>query len=161
MDSIPLDLKVFQNHVGCAEFKLARYEKRWEILEIVWPVVVVRIYVGSRSNAPDFYDFRFDCGGDYPNVPATATLWDFAAKQSLPYARWPAGRFLIPSIFNPNWKNGHALYIPCDRQAIEGHNDWPMRYPLWLWKSNLGIIHYIRILHGLLNSSDYTGIRGT
>jgi hypothetical protein len=158
--AIPLDQQVFQEHTSRPEFKLAKHERRWEILLIRWPNAFVRIYVEPRSGAPDFYDLRFECAG-YPNVPPTALPWDSQNNQPLPFSRWPAGRYQIPSIFNPGWKGGVALYLPCDRQAIEGHGDWLARYPHWVWKPEIGIVRYIRIVHGILNSPDYTGIRGT
>ena len=31
--------------------------------------------------------------------------------------------------FNPGWKNGSCLYLPCDRQSIEGHANWHGEHP--------------------------------
>jgi hypothetical protein len=157
--AVPLDKQAFEQHINRPEFRLAKYERRWEILTVEWPNVFVRIYAEYREGAPGYFDFRFDCNG-YPNAPPTAIPWDHSIGQPLAFARWPKGRSHIPSIFNPSWESGRSLYLPCDRFAIKSHPDWATRYPHWLWKADSGLSHYIRIIHGLLNSPDYTGIRG-
>jgi hypothetical protein len=157
--AVPLDQQVFEQHINRPEFRLAKYERRWEILLVDWPNVFVRIYAEYRTGAPGYFDFKFDCTG-YPNEAPTAIPWDHSINQPLAFARWPKGRNHIPSIFNPGWNNGIALYLPCDRLAMKGHPDWTARHPHWLWKADSGLSHYIRIIHGLLNSPDYTGIRG-
>jgi hypothetical protein len=154
------DQRVFEEHANRPSFRLAKYERRWEVLRVSWPNVFVRIYAEYRDGAPGYFDFRFDCAG-YPNAAPTAMPWDYGTDQSLAFARWPKGRSQIPSIFNPQWNNGQALYLPCDRLAIAGHPDWATRYPRWLWKPDVGLAHYIGIVHELLNSPDYTGIRCT
>jgi hypothetical protein len=157
--AVPLDKQAFEQHINRPEFRLAKYERRWEILTVEWPNVFVRIYAEYRDGAPGYFDFRFDCVG-YPNALPTAIPWDHSISQPLAFARWPKGRSHIPSIFNPSWESGRSLYLPCDRLAIKSHPDWATRYPHWLWKADSGLSHYIRIIHGLLNSPDYTGIRG-
>jgi hypothetical protein len=155
----PLDQQALEQHINRPEYRLAKYERRWEILSVKWPNVLVRIYAEYRNGAPGYFDFKFDCAG-YPNMAPTAIPWDCSIDQPLAFARWPKGRTQIPSIFNPGWNNGRALYLPCDRLAIAGHPDWPTRYAHWLWKVGGGLSQYVRIIHGLLNSPDYTGLRG-
>lgn len=156
---IPLEQQVLEEHVNRADFRLARKQRRWDVISVDWPNVLIRIFVATRTGGPGYFDLRFDCVG-YASSPPTAILWDSVAGNPLSFARWPAGKHLIPSIFNPGWQNGTALYLPCDRMAIQGHGDWPSRYPNWIWKPQVGIIQYLRIVHALLTSEDYTGIRG-
>lgn len=155
----PVDLQMFEQHVSRPDFKLALRERRWEIRSISWPKVVMRIFVKVKNAGPTHYDLRFDCSG-YPNQAPTAMMWDGDTDQSLPFARWPTGRSVVPPIFNPGWQAGAALYLPCDRAAIQGHDDWVSKHPNWIWQPTVGIFHYLRIVHALLNSEDYTGIRG-
>ncbi|MGA2795357.1 MAG: hypothetical protein ABSE69_17895, partial [Roseiarcus sp.] len=60
---------------------------------------------------------------------------------------------------NPNWKNGACLYLPCDRQSIEGHANWCQEHPSLIWDPAIGVVHYLRVVHDLLNSGDYGGRR--
>jgi hypothetical protein len=157
---VPLDQQVFEQHVKTPAFKLGCRDGRWAVLNETWPKVTIRVFARAISGLPDYYDLRFDCSG-YPNDPPTAVLWDTLANKTLPFAQWPAGRHMIPSIFNPGWEGGAALYLPCDRRAIKGHDQWRTQYPNWIWKPAVGIILYLRIVHELLNSEDYTSVRGS
>ena len=47
--------------------------------------------------------------------------------------------------------------LPCDRQSIEGHENWHGEHPSLIWDPTVGIVHYLRIVHDLLNSGDYLG----
>ena len=71
---------------------------------------------------PQEYGFRFECSG-YRQTPATAQPWDSDANIPLPAPRWPTGNGVVKSVFRPEWKQGQCLYLPCDRMAIEGHDD--------------------------------------
>jgi hypothetical protein len=44
---------------------------------------------------------------------------------------------------------------------MEGHEAWRTQHPSQLWKPNEDITKYLRIVHELLNSGDYTGPRGS
>jgi hypothetical protein len=112
-----------------------------------------------RSNSPNEYVFRFECSG-YRQTPATAQPWDLVSNGPLPAVRWPTGRTIVPSVFRPDWKCGHCLYLPCDRLSIMGHVQWPNQYPSRLWQPERGIICYLEQIHELLNQTDYTGVRG-
>lgn len=104
------------------------------------------------------YGLRFECG-DYPRTPPTARPWDLEKDSPLSHDRWPTGRERVPLAFNPNWKNGACLYLPCDRQSIEGHANWFQEHPSLIWDPTIGVVHYLRVVHDLLNSGDYGGRR--
>ena len=61
--------------------------------------------------------------------------------------------------FNPGWKGGVCLYLPCDRLSIEGHDQWRSQHPALLWDPEKGLCKYLIIIHELLNSGDYGGRR--
>ncbi|MGX5849250.1 DUF7665 family protein [Mesorhizobium sp. PL10] len=67
-----------------------------------------------------------------------------------------AGLYLwrLAAAFNPNW-NAPALYLPCDRMALPGHEQWIVEHPELLWKPARGIVHYMEIIHELLASFAY------
>jgi hypothetical protein len=105
------------------------------------------------------YALRFELT-DYPQTPPTAQPWDAVRNAPLDPARWPGGRSRIAPAFNPGWKGGQCLYLPCDRLSIEGHDGWRSQHPLMIWSPAGDITQYLRIVHDLLTSSDYSGPRG-
>ena len=132
--------------------------RRWRLVAVEWPHVMVAIAAAERANAPSEHVLRFDCSG-YPHNPPTARPWDVNADAPLAPERWPGGRQRVEGAFNPNWR-ADALYIPCDRLAIEGHDGWRTQHPYAIWSPDKDLTHYLRIVHDLLNSRDYTGLRG-
>lgn len=102
---------------------------------------------------------RFECTG-YPNG-VTGRLWDMEANAPLPVGRWPGGKSRVPAVFRPEWKGGSCLYLPCDRVTIEGHENWRTQHPSMCWSRSRGILSYLEVVSELLNSNDYTGLRGT
>ncbi len=125
---------------------------------IDWPVVYIAVAAAERVGSPPEWWFRFDCSG-YPQQPPTARPWDAEANQPLPARRWPTGRSRVPAVFRPDWKDGTCLYLPCDRIAAAGHENWRTEHPSLIWSPGRGVVLYLEELHALLNSSDYTGVR--
>lgn len=157
---MPPDRALLERDLLAPEFRCAEIEGRWRHVETSWPHVVIAVSAAPRTNAPAEYGFRFECSG-YRQVAVTGGPWDLVACAPLPPQRWPSGRSILPSIFRPEWKNGECLYLPCDRRSIEGHGNWATVHPARLWDRERGILCYLEQLHDLLNSSDYTGVRGT
>ena len=70
----------------------------------------------------------------------------------LPFNRWPrskGGR--LGTVFRPDWKGGTALYLPCDRESIAGHDNWRHELPSKIWRPAAGINQYLEFVHELLN----------
>lgn len=84
---------------------------------------------------------RFNLEG-YPAKAPTGQPWDAENRGPLPNARWPRGSRHLNAIFNPNW-NAAALYMPCDRVAMEGHDAWKQTFPEWWWTPRHTITHYL------------------
>jgi len=63
----------------------------------------------------------------------------------------------VSQVFNPNWKGGTCLYLPCDRQSIAGHPHWLVEYPWLIWKPARGIVQYLEAVHEVLQSNELIG----
>ena len=152
------DEQVFRMHIQKGPFQSGVARQRWRLLSIEWPYVLIGISAAAREGAPSEYIFRFECS-NYPQDPPTAQLWDIARRMPLEQGQWPTGRSRVPFAFNPGWKSGQCLYLPCDRLSIEGHDPWRSQHPSMIWSPTSDITFYLRIVHDLLNSNDYTGTR--
>lgn len=131
-------------------FLAGEARKRWRLVTVDWPGVQISI------TAREDHEFvlRFDCSG-YPQNPPTARLWNTEKNTPLEASLWPKGGGRIAAVFNPDWKSGVALYLPCDRTAIEGHDNWRHEHPSKIWNPAKGIMQYVEIVHELLQSRDY------
>ncbi len=154
------DEQVFRMHIERGPFQSGVARQRWRLLSIDWPYVLIGISAAAREGAPSEYIFRFECS-NYPQAAPTAQLWDTDRTAPLEHRRWPAGRSRVPLAFNPKWKNGQCLYLPCDRLSMEGHEPWRSQHPSMIWSPANDITLYLRIVYDLLNSNDYTGTLST
>jgi len=148
--------RVFRSHIELGPFQSGVAKGRWRLLSIDWPMVVIAIAAAPRPGAPGEYALRFDLT-NYPQSPPTALPWDAVKDCRLEDQDRPTGKTRVPKAFRTNWENGDALYLPCDRVAINGHARWLDKHPEMIWSPNGDITQYIRIVHELLTSSDYTG----
>ncbi len=153
------DELMFEADVQAGPFISGVDRGRWRLISVDWPHAVIAVSATPRDEAQDEYFFRFDLL-NYRVDPPTARLWDVDQDRAMDSARWPAGTNRVQAAFNPGWKDGIAIYIPCDRLAIAGHDQWPRLYPHMIWSPARDITQYLQIVHDLLNSTDYTGVRG-
>ena len=137
-----------EEHLRSARFLAGTARGRWRLVEVAWPHAFVE--VAARDDRQ--FVLRFDCAG-YPEQPPTATLWNRAQGQMLPAACWPKGG-RVSQVFNPAWKNGTALYLPCDRESIAGHPAWHTEYPWLIWKPARGLVQYLEAVHETLQSHE-------
>ena len=151
------DERTFRRHVEDGPFLRGAARGRWRLIEISWPYAVIAVAASARVSSPSEYGFRFQLS-NYPQSPPTAQPWDLEKEAPLPPARWPTGRSRLAGAFNPGW-NPAAIYIPCDRLAIQGHDGWHTQHPSMIWRPTGDITQYLSILYELLNSGDYTGAR--
>ena len=152
--SVSPEEAVFRDHLAGGRYLSGAAAGRWRLISVSWPYAVFAVRAADRIE----YGLRFECT-NYPRTPATARPWDIELDAPLAVHKWPSGRQRIPLAFNPDWKNGSCLYLPCDRVSIEGHANWQNEHPSLLWNPDLGVVHYLRIVHDLLNSGDYGGCR--
>jgi hypothetical protein len=146
------DERAFRADLERAPFLLGSAEGRWELISVTGTIALIAV-TAQDGHA---YALRFDVAG-YPQSPPTARLWDPAVKGPLPLAKWPhsrrAGR--LGAVFRQDWKDGTALYLPCDREALAGHDNWLTQMPSKIWRPAVGIVHYLELVHELLNCPDY------
>jgi len=152
---LPPDETVFRAHLTGGRFQSGAASGRWRFVSVSWPNALFGVRAADGSE----YGLLFNCV-DYPRTPATARLWDIEQNCPLSVAKWPKGQDRVPLAFNPNWKDGSCLYLPCDRISIEGHENWHQLHPSLIWNPTLGIVHYLRVVYDLLNSGDYGGRLG-
>jgi hypothetical protein len=154
---MPPDERAFQADVAKPAFRLAQAEGRWRLIGVAWPFALVGVFAKDGHE----YVLRFNCL-DYPQTPPTAGPWDAAQNAILAFDRWPrsqGGR--VGAVFRTDWKHGTALYLPCDREAIAGHDNWRTEMPAKIWRPADGISQYLELVHELLHSRDYAPPVGT
>jgi hypothetical protein len=141
----------FRADLGAAAFRLGVLEGRWTLVSISWPFAVISV----TAKDGQAFEMRFDVSG-FPVAPPTSRLWDSTRDAPLALDRWPrslGGR--VGAVFRPDWKAGTALYLPCDREAIAGHDNWRTEMPSKIWRPSVGITHYLELVHELLHCKDY------
>lgn len=151
---------ILRAHLEAGPFQSGVDRGRWRLVASEWPLAIIAVSAAERPGGPSEYAFRFECTG-YPQTPPTAQPWSEANNAPLAPDRWPGGRSRVPLAFNPRWKSGQSLYLPCDRLAIEGHDLWKTKHPSLIWSPQRDITHYLQVIYELLNSSDYSGPRSS
>ena len=133
-----------------ARFLSGEDRGRWEFKKLEWP----HLYVSVTARDNRKFTLRLNCSG-YPTQAPTGTFWNLAMGARLPFNEWPTGGVRVSLAFKPTWKDGNALYIPCDRESFAGHDAWVAQYPQLVWNPTKGITHYLEVVHDLLQSRDY------
>lgn len=156
------DERAFRTHIESGRFLRGVANHRWRLLSVQWPVAILAVSAADRPTAPTEYAFRLDVSG-YPQQAPTARLWDGDSDTPLPTASRPTGvpGSSVERAFRTDWNGGNALYLPCDRVALQSHPAWAAQHPDLYWTPSRDISFFLRILHDLLHSPAYTGTRGS
>jgi hypothetical protein len=145
------DQRAFEADAAKAAFRLGVVEGRWRLIETTWPYAFVGVTAKDRRE----YVLRLNCAG-YPQAAPTGGPWDMARKQVLAFDLWPRGQGRrVSAVFRTEWKSGTALYLPCDRESVVGHENWRHEMPSKIWRPADGIVQYLELVHELLHSRDY------
>jgi hypothetical protein len=148
------DERAFAADVAKAAFRLGETGTRWRLLRVDWPFA--QIAVRAKDNHE--YVLRFNCDG-YPEAPPTGGPWDPELNAILAFTKWPRGKGgRVTAVFRTDWKDGSALYLPCDRVTIAGHENWLTEMPSKIWRPKDGIVQYLELVHELLNCKDYSPV---
>lgn len=152
------DASLFHENIHNVDFLTGADKGMWGVHDedpgyANWPAVIIWVEAATKAGRPDAYHFKFDLAG-YSSVAPTACPWDIHTNSRLESNLWPKGSKFVSNTFNPNW-NPNALYAPCDRIAMAGHNVWQTQFPDLWWQPSFRITIYLQFLHRLLNSSDY------
>ncbi len=154
------DEQVLRAHIANGPFQSGVDLGKWKLISIDWPYVLITVSATPHEGWPNAYCFRFECT-NYPEAAVTAQPWDLERKTPLEAKNWPGGKERLTKAFRPDWKGGQCLYLPCDRISMEGHPDWRRQHPHLTWGPDRDITLYLGAIHELLNSSAYTGPRGS
>lgn len=143
-------------HLGSAPFLAGVDSGKWglhgtpETVNLSFPVIWVR---GDKRFVPEGrVHLRFDTA-DYSQQAPTACPWDVKENRQLAPVLWPRGDG-VSVVFNPAWNAG-ALYAPCDRVAMQGHDTWRGLCPQWWWQSSFTIVRYLEFVYACLNPADH------
>jgi len=143
---IGADERAFREHVERPDFVIGEARGRWRLLRVAWPTADVAVTARDGTG----WGFRFLLDG-YPAALPNARPCDVSTGAPLTPDLWPRGEGRFAAVFAPGW-NPSALYLPCDRLALPGHDQWRTQLPHLLWRPAVGIVHYLEILHELLAS---------
>ncbi|WP_211187167.1 DUF7665 family protein [Neoroseomonas marina] len=135
-----------------AAFRLGAVEGRWRHIRTAWPYALIGVMAKDGRE----YVLRLNCAG-YPQAPPTGGPWDPARDRVLSPDLWPRGQGgRVSAVFRTDWKEGTALYLPCDRESIEGHDTWRHEMPSKIWRPADGVVQYLELVYELLHSRDYS-----
>lgn len=149
------DERLFKAHLEEASFQSGVDAGKWglrgEPKDLVWPYAVIWVAADKEVYAPEKIYLRFDLTG-YPTAAPTSCPWNIQTNQRLEDAAWPrlTGKFRL--VFRHDWQIKDALYAPCDRLAMAGHqNPWEKQFPMWWWQPKFTIVKYLTFVHLCLN----------
>lgn len=149
------DQRALEDHLRAARFQAGVEGDRWRLISLTWPIAMIAVSAAERPEGPKEFVLKFELSG-YPAVGPTACPWDLDGDVILPAAKRPKGA-RVGHIFRTDWENGEALYGPWDRRAADGHQDWPAKYPRYIWNARRDLTFYLTNVHDALNCDDYTG----
>jgi hypothetical protein len=136
-------------HLEEAPFLMGAMNGRWQLRSIAWPIVFFDVRARDRRD----YTLRLDCTG-YPQAP-TGAFWDVSGGTWLPAPRWPRTGPRFGVALRSDWQGGTALYVPCDRASLPGHEQWLQLHPAWAWDPKAGVSRYLNVVWTMLNGDDY------
>lgn len=147
--SVTRDQAQLLEHLEQAPFVMGEMNGRWRLRDIKWPFVFIDVI--ARDNR--HFTLRLQCDG-YPGLP-TGAFWDPLSGGWLPAHRWPRTGARFGAALRSDWHGGTALYIPCDRNSLSGHEQWLQLHPAWAWDQAVGIARYLEVVWTMLNGDDY------
>lgn len=141
--------RALESHLEMAPYLLGEVNGRWKFRRIDWPFALFEVF--ARDGRP--YTIRLECD-DYPGMP-TGAFWDAQRNCWLAPNRWPRAGARFGAALRSDWQGGTALYIPCDRRSIAGHEQWLQLHPAWAWDPSVGVARYLEVVWTMLNGDDY------
>ena len=148
---------LFQAHLRGSPFRSGVDRGRWGLLDespVAWPHCILWVQCEPRFfGGSDRIILRFELSGYSASAP-NALPWDDEKNQPVAGDKWPKGSGNVSKVFNPGW-NSSALYAPCDRVAMAGHEPWKTAHPQWWWTADSEITLYLEFVHRCLNPLDY------
>jgi hypothetical protein len=151
------DETAFRSDLDGEPFRVGALMGHWHLVESTWPRPIIAIAATPRLGAPNEVQLRFELSG-YPVHAPTSTPWDTTAQAPLSVDQRPAGRRASNIFRRDGWNHGEGLYVPYDRLAMNGHENWKSEFPHLWWKSDCDITFYLQQIYEVLHDEDYTGV---
>ncbi|MBS0437101.1 MAG: hypothetical protein JSR75_19820 [Proteobacteria bacterium] len=145
---------LLRRHLVEPRFISGELDGRWRLVKLESP------YAFFGVTALDGHEFilRLDCTA-YPLRAPTGTLWNLQGNTMLEFALWPRGGRCV-EVFRTDWQNGSALYLPCDHITLAHHDAaWPRAWPSLLWRADIGITCYLKVVHDVLQDPNCTYVK--
>lgn len=153
-DEMNIAERAFRTHINKGPFLNGVTRGKWRLIDISWPYAFIAVSAAKRDNGPEEFIIRFELS-NYPTEPPTADLWDMEKLSKLDASMRPCGEARVSKAFRADRS---SLYLPCDRLEISSHPEWRDKHPSMLWSPDGDITQYLRIIHELLISIDYSGV---
>jgi hypothetical protein len=148
------DLCLFKLHLEEAPFLAGVDAGYWGLASddelSRWPYCRIWVRSAPRFIAAGKVMLRFQAD-NYPATAPTARPWEIETDGPLKAELWPKGPRNVSAVFNPIWNSGVALYAPCDRVAMPGHDSWQQAFPQWWWTPKHTIVEYLTFVFRCLN----------
>lgn len=141
--------QALRRHLAEARFVSGELDVKWRLVSLTWPYATFEV----MTPMGDAFGLRLEFT-DYPLRAPTGTFWDVTANAMLPLPLWPRGG-RASQVFRTDWHNGAGLYMPCDFFTLANHApEWPSSMPSMLWRPEVGVTQYLRIVHDLLRDPE-------
>lgn len=143
---------VFLQHLDAADYLAGEMEGNWGTHNNEgpeWPFVI--FWIKLEDGGKIYLRFNFQ---DYNRLAPNSIPWDQTTNNVLDSPKWPKYNKRCSQIFRPEWRRD-ALYLPCDRIAINGHGDWPQKHPYLIWKAGDSFVKYLKEVYQALNPDSY------
>lgn len=144
---------LFKAHLEEAPFQSGCDAGQWglhgDIDAINWPNPIIWVQADKAIVATAKVSLRFTVDS-YPSLAPTACPWDTEKGARLENRLWPVVTGQFAKVFRLDW-HGSALYAPCDRLAMPGHEIWKAQFKEWWWSPDFTIVKYLRFVHRVLN----------
>lgn len=142
-------------HLDTVRFLAGVDEGRWEILELRWPCLYVRVRVIAGHNETSLsQDFRLECSG-YPEPGPYVERWSYASTERRgerpPAPTGPGAPGYIDAL--KEWGSGGeegGIYRAWNRGAAR-HNDWSRKRPDEAWHRGRQISFIMEQLYALVS----------
>jgi hypothetical protein len=154
MSSDSPDQCLFKIHLEGAPFLAGVDAGQWSLAtddeSSQWPHCRFWVRCDQRFVAAGKVVLRMNAE-NYPATAPTSRPWDLEKNAPLRAELWPKGPRNVSAVFNPGWNGGTALYAPCDRLAMIGHEPWKQAFPDWWWTPKHTVVEYLTFVFRCLN----------
>jgi len=152
------DQSLFIAHLEGASFQSGVDTGKWGLsgatADIVWPHPIIWVAADAVCMPQGRVFLRFTLDS-YPSIAPTACPWNPGTNSQLAHNLYPKVTGKFQRVFRTDWNGGTALYAPCDRTAMAGHETWKQQFPYWWWKPEFTIVKYLSFVHQCLNPFRY------